>query len=108
MKIEIDDNLIPDGWEAVRVDFQAHGDERILYAGDVSSGPAAVPNPMVIVRRKQPRRWEVEECDLNVHNGTVNADGWSQPVRIVREIKKDSMIIRLTTNRLGVRLLGRR
>lgn len=98
LMVEIDPALVPEGWEAARVAIPGPDEPyaEVDTAGRaiaITGGSPNMPAPVLILRQKQPRRWEVEEIfDKSIPmNGTLLMDRpgrIEQPFRIVREIPR--------------------
>ncbi len=96
MNIDIDEKLVPEGFDPVRVGFVTGGQWYLGASGPVQCHLTATPvNPVLILRPKQPRRWLVEEGPIgsylpNAGKLWLKVSGARQSeeteVRIVREI----------------------
>ncbi len=86
MKIEVDEKLIPEGCEALRVDDELRAGESAV--GWRGIGPAKLCAPFLIVRLKPRRQWLVEETPLHTGGADFTAlEGERVHIRIVHEVK---------------------
>jgi hypothetical protein len=103
LMVPIDPGIVPEGWEAVRVGRKVTRGEHVQRGEQVPpiewQLDDELVHPSLIVRRKRPRRWEVEEVRFPAPKGNEGTELTSRiltgmaeytAVRIVREITEDN------------------